>query len=316
MNRKTAVSAIEAWFSRLPIHTDGLPARGSVAAGLVILERLKTEFTLKVDDHRAKGGAQIKGLTASAVRSILTRHGENRPFVKEGGRTNRGTPWVAESLMDAIAPLRLGSLTEGERVQVLDACQTWLAEKVQDYFNRKRVEFVFDPRLTTYANIRRILRAAKDVGKLSSVAQYLVGAKLQLRFPHLEVANELASSSDDSTGREGDFEIGDTAFHITIAPGIAVVEKCQVNLSRGLRAFLLVPEVAVLAARDLVLYACEDQVAVMSIESFVSANIEELSEFSQEKRKSEFRQLLELYNDRVVGIETDLSLLIEIPPNL
>jgi transposase-like protein len=180
----------------------------------------------------------------------------------------------------------------------------------------ERIAVLFDAQLTASANVQRILDAARVVGKLSSVAQYPVGAKLQLRFPHLNVANELASSADDSTGRAGDFEVGDTVFHITVSPGVAVVAKCQQNLSHGRQAYLLVPDSAVLAAREHVEYACAGRVTVTSIEGFVSANLDELSEFRRAEFVSGFRRLLELYNDRVDQIETDKSLLFEIPPNL
>jgi len=58
------------------------------------------------------------------------------------------------------------------------------------------------------------------------------------------------------------------------------------------------------------------KVGFFSIESFVGQNIEEMGEFSIPKVAKGFLKLLEKYNERVSDIETDLSLLIEIPSNL
>jgi hypothetical protein len=318
MNSALPVDVIQLWFQQLPSfsHTAGLPARGSLAAGLVILERLKTDYSLDIDTHRAKGGAQLQGLNPSAVKKIQERFGEFRPLLKEGGRTNRGTPLAAQSLLDALKPLQLELLTAKERVEILDSLQAWLVGKVSEYFNRRRIEVEFDAQLTTWANIRNVLAAATAVGKASSVAQYLVGAKLQLRFPELKIENQLASAADDPTGRSGDFEVGDTVFHVTISPGIGVAEKCRTNLAAGKRAVLLVPDTAVLPARNYVENACGDRVFVISVETFVASNLEELSVFKRSEMIGGYRRLLELYNMRVDAIELDKSVMIEIPPNL
>jgi len=54
----------------------------------------------------------------------------------------------------------------------------------------------------------------------------------------------------------------------------------------------------------------------MSIESFVSQNIEELSDFAGDKVSQNIKLLLEKYNERVAEVETDLSLQIRIPAAL
>ena len=49
------------------------------------------------------------------------------------------------------------------------------------------------------------------------------------------------------------------------------------------------------------------------IESFVSQNVEELSEFASEKVSQNMRLLLATYNERISRVELDLSLQIRIP---
>lgn len=58
------------------------------------------------------------------------------------------------------------------------------------------------------------------------------------------------------------------------------------------------------------------RVSVESIESFVSQNIEELSDFAGDKVSQNIKLLLEKYNERVAEVETDLSLQIRIPAAL
>jgi len=55
---------------------------------------------------------------------------------------------------------------------------------------------------------------------------------------------------------------------------------------------------------------------VVSIETFVSQNLEELSVFTTKGLVSGFRRLLETYNERVDRVETDKSMMIDIPRNL
>lgn len=114
----------------------------------------------------------------------------------------------------------------------------------------------------------------------------------------------------------GDFEIGSTAFHVTVAPMPELFAKCKDNLERGLRVYMLVPETQVVGTRQNSEMLAAGRIAVESIESFIATNIDELSEFDGDNLKSGFRRLLERYNERVGGVELDKSLLIEILSNL
>ena len=304
------------WFASLAVVSGDLPARGSVAACLVVLEHLRTRFVLQLDAHRAKGGAQIQGLSRGALKPILARHGETRNFLGEGGRTNRGTPAAVASMLELLSCMGLGDAEQARRIAVINALQAFLVAKVIAYHERKRLNFTYDAALSTRAMICRLLAEADAVGKAAPVAQYLVGAKLKLRFPDIEVSNDRCAAADASSGRHGDFLIGSTAFHVTISPSPGHFEKCRKNLDAGKRVFLLVPEKHLVGARQNAELIAVDRVAVESIESFVGTNIEELSHFGREPVTGEFRQLLKIYNERVGAIESDRSLLIDIPPNL
>ena len=139
---------------------------------------------------------------------------------------------------------------------------------------------------------------------------------MQLRFPEIEVSNEGGSTADMQTQRPGDFLVGDTAFHVTVAPMLPVYEKCKYNISQGYKPFILVPDSKLIGARQIAEQVSLQQIGVESIESFVSQNINEISSFNKKDLTSSFKKLVTIYNHRVNEVETDKSLMIELPSNL
>ncbi len=318
-NTKQVLDVLRDWWKALPIikQNNGLPARATLAGALVVLDRLQSNYLLDLEAHTAKGGAQIAGLGRSKTSGILARFGENRPFLEEGGRTNRGTPTNIRALLEALEPLHLDTLSQVDRNAILVEMQRWLVvEKVSEYFSRKRVKFDFIPDQTAWQTVHNILAAAKLVSKEGQVAQYLVGAKLALRFPDVTVRNDLYSTSDVQSGLPGDFVLSSTVFHVTVSPMPAHYDKCRANVQAGYDVYLLVPDRLVVGARQNTEGLLPGRISVQSLESFISQNLEELSHFARSERAAGFRTLLQTYNARVDAIETDKSLLIEIPHNL
>jgi hypothetical protein len=305
------------WYESLNfVKANNGPANGSIATALVVLNRLQENFDLNFDSHVANGGVQIKGASGAAVAAILKSFGEVRPFAKEGGRTNRGGPSEVKSLLKTIEILHLHLLSELERKWTLHAMQQYLVERVGDFHNRQKIKLLFNPTLSTWHIIHNLLLNAIHEGKAGYVAQHLIGAKLQLRFPDIEISNESASTADMQTNRPGDFLIGHTAFHVTMAPMPAVFEKCRHNLSQGYKPFLLVPDGKLIGTRQNAEQISEQQIAVESIESFVSQNIDEISNFDKAFLTKSIKELINIYNRRVDSVETDKSLMIELPSNL
>jgi hypothetical protein len=306
------------WDSLAPVkQNNNLPAKGTVAGALVVLERLKNQYVLDINQHRSsRGQSQIIGLGKASVRKILERFGEMRTFLEEGGRTNRGLAGDLARLLDALKPARLDRLPVDERNAVLSDIQGFLAGKVGEYFSRERVKFVYSPTQTAWQAVRDILDSARAVGKEGPVAQYLIGAKLALRFPDFDVRNDSASTQDEVSGSPGDFLVNDTTFHVTVAPNPGHYEKCRRNLEAGYGVYLLVPDRVLIGARQNTEQLAPGQISTQSIESFVSQNIEELAEFARGEIVSGFRRLLDKYNERVDAVEADKSMLIEIPRTL
>jgi Domain of unknown function (DUF4928) len=305
------------WYESLSnVKANNGPANGSIAIALVVLNRLMADYNIDFKSQVADGGMQIKGASGKAVADILKSFGEERPFAKEGGRTNRGGPYEVQSLLNSLESLHLEKYEIEMRNEILKQMQLFLVKRVQDYHNRQKLKLTFNPTLTTWHIVNNLLLLAASEGKAGFVAQHLVGAKLQLRFKGIVISNESASTADMQTNRPGDFLIGSTAFHVTVAPMQPVFEKCKHNISQGLTPFLLVPDNKLIGTRQNAEQTSEHQIAVESIESFVSQNINEISVFDKGNLILNIRELIDIYNRRVDDVETDKSLMIELPSNL
>jgi len=221
-----------------------------------------------------------------------------------------------EALLAALKAFELDKMPGAKCEIVIESCQLFLVHQILEFHRKKKIKIIFDPTQTTRDHIRQILEKAKERNQSGQVAQYLVGAKLALRFPDIEISNDSYSTADQQLGRPGDFLVGDTAFHVTMTPMDKVYDRCKKNAEQGLRAYLLVPDDHVQSARRRAKDEVPGRVAVESIESFVGQNVEEMAAFSQGELNAKVFGLLVAYNERVNAIEVDKSVMIEIPRNL
>lgn len=313
-----AIRLLDDWYATLPLFKDGLPSRGTITGALVVLGRLRASFDLRIGAHvTRRGQSQIIGLSAASVRGVLAEFGETRTISAVGGRSNRGLRGAISHLLKRLGELHLEELRDVDRAELLGGLQRHVVrDYVARYFAVKRVKAKFDQGTATRKLILRIVDDARKSGKAGAVAQYLVGAKLALLYPKKTIANQRASTADLQTGRSGDFEIGTTAFHITTAPMPEVFVKCNQNLEDGMRVYLLVPDEHLEGARQNSELLTGGRVAVESIETFIGTNVDELAHFEHAKLMGGFRSLLDKYNERVREVESDPSMLIEIPKNL
>lgn len=313
INAEQYIGIIQEWWDSFPLRSQ---TRGNIAGGLVILENLRSEFTLDIERHKAAGSDQLRNATGPNVRNILARFGENRILLREGGRTNRGLMRNLAPLLISLASSDIEKLDDTELTVAIDAMQAFLVKRARDIFNADWISFDYSSGVSSMEVVERILVAARARHKAGEVAEYLVGAKLALRFPAYEVGNSAASSADVQREEHGDFQINDSVFHVTVSPSRGHYDKCKNNLANGLRVFLLVPEERLIGARQSIETEIGNGVSVLSIESFVSQNIEELGEFAGDRVAQSLKDLLEKYNERVAAVETDLSLRITVPASM
>lgn len=309
-----ALGTLKQWFDSHRPSPNEEPNTYVMCAGLAVLERMRGAYPLHRADYVTPGN-QVK-TSGSLIQSILAKNGEERRFTREGGRTTRATVPAAEGLAAGLnESVALARLSDDDRGQVIDELQRWLVERVRDYLDRQAIEVEVNLGKPAPQIVSDILEAAG--AKSGAVAQHLVGAKLAVRYPDLEIENFSYTTADQQLGRPGDFVVGDTAFHVTVAPMPPVLSKCEENLRNGFRSTLLVPDSRIQAARQMAeAIGVQDRVGIVSVESFVGQNIEELGGFGRGGLAEGFRAVLNKYNERVEAVEADRSLLIRVPANL
>lgn len=309
----------QSWYSTLtPLKQHGgLPAKGTVAAALVVLERLRDIPSLDIRDHLARGGAQIAGLTPSALKNILSRHGEKRSFSREGGRTNRGNNAPVEMMLKSLRAHGFDKLSDSDQINGIDSIQGLIVRKIADYFALDKITFSYSSDTPIEKLIHEIVSFAAGRGQDGPVAQHLVGAKLVLRFPDIEISNYSYSAADVQSKRSGDFQVGDTAFHVTVSPGPVLLEKCAENVQNGMNVVVIVPTNKHANANT---HASDAQLAnaisISVLESFVGQNISEIGGYNKLNMSHSLSELLQVYNNRVSEVESDQSMQIEIPKSL
>ncbi|MFD8596352.1 DUF4928 family protein [Kitasatospora sp. NPDC059646] len=311
------------WYEARRDPKGGTVHTNVMCAGLYVTEFLADAFPLLPDHYRTK--SQVKGAGGAQAAKLLAEHGEHRKFRSEGGRTSRATLDHAQQIVDLLNAegdaLGVGSLTVLERGALAALLQKWFVDRArEDFFNRLRIEVPIDPSRPVRNTVADLLEAASKRGGTAAgaVAQHLVGAKLKLRFPDREINVESYTTADSQTGRAGDYQIGDTAIHVTMAPGSRVFEeRCAENLRQGYLARVLVPDAALAAAvQNARIAGVGDLVAIQSIEDYVGTTVEEIGGMEQGGVRVQLRRLLEEYNARIDQAESDASLKIEIPENL
>ena len=313
---EAAYSGLTGWYQNVATQRDGFAPKGTIGGALVVLERLRDAPALEINEHTAPGGSQIAGVGGAAVKQILARYGETRPFLSEGGRTNRGLRGSIEQLLKALAESGFGEVGNHARLSVIDDMQKFLVSEVGRWHGAQRLAPKYDASQPIWYFVQDLLVLARERGADGPVAEYLVGAKLQLRFPNREIRNTSYSTADTQPGVFGDFDVEDTVFHVTVSPMPALFDKCKENLRDGKAVYIVTPfgDVAgtVLAARE----RKTGPIVVASVEGFVSQNLDEMSEFTADQSKTQLKALLKAYNKRVDKVETDRSLLIELPKNI
>lgn len=303
--------------------TDGEVNPGVISTGLVVTGHIRQGFPLT--ESKVASKAQIKGLGGPAVARILARHGENRKFLSEGGRTSRGSRprgvELASLYTETLTDLQMVDLDENQLEALAEAGQEWFVERLRvEYYSKQRVKAEIFPDQPISMAIEALLAAGDEKGgnTAGAVAQHLVGAKLSMRFPNEAIGLDSYTTADLQTSREGDFTVGDTAFHVTMRPTQNLMDnRCRANISNGYRPVVLVPEKLTEAANQLAdLASLSNKVSVIGIERFIGLNVEEMGVFRSSEIRSGLRTLLEMYNERIKISESDLSLQIEIPSNL
>lgn len=274
---------------------------------------------IPIDDSRlySEGKSQVRGLSGSTIAKILEQHGEVRLFTREGGRTSRGTIHLAVSFRNAINDVNPYPREGLDTNHISFLLEDFFKDCVRiDYFDKQRITVDIETTKPVSSIISDILDAAAERSDKPTgvVLQHLIGAKLQLRFPEIEIGLDRANAADMQTDREGDFQVGTTAFHVTTAPMEKLISRCVENKRSGYRPVILTLESKVLAARQMAEnVGMSEQISVQASEMFIGTNIEEIAIYDGDKIREGVARLIRTYNERIENIEIDKSLMIDEP---
>jgi hypothetical protein len=236
-------------------------------------------------------------IPSSYLKEVTTRQGH-----QDGQRLFEQLEW-GETLIE---------MPEDEREELLLELVEGLRSLANEWLKRQNLKLDIDRRQapTTWVNI--IVENAK--GRSGGVVeQQLVGAKLARRFKGMDIPNHPVHAGDRQTERAGDFAISQLVYHVTSTPSRDVLHKCTKNVRAGLHPILLVPREQENKARILAQDERIDrELTIISIEDFVALNIIELATEESKDFFSVLKEIVEIYNKRLLEVETDLSLRIEV----
>lgn len=285
--------------------------KGSLAA-ILQLNRFFSMDSLPINsaDYHTEKEGQVKGISKDNCQKILAEYGIKRLLAAEGGRTSRGTM----ALMHDYA--QLINRIQPTKTQFAEIERYWI-KQIQAFFVGKPFKLDSDSSLSVSATIGNLLLQAEQRQKenpgtmyVGILLQHLVAAKLAIVAP--EVAINGASVADNPTGRDGDFNVGDTAIHCTTAPASLLMEKCQRNIEAGLRPIIVTVRERAQTAWSLASdVGFADRLEVWDIQSFLSSNIHEHGNFTSASRRETLADLIDTYNRIIDEHESDPSLHIE-----
>ncbi|MGH9534584.1 MAG: DUF4928 family protein [Terriglobales bacterium] len=297
----------------------GFASRSAVALALVVTSRARGDgLPLEPSALLTPGGGQVAGQTMAAVQRVLRRHGISAVLATEGGRTSQGS--VAR--MRAYSAF-LNSLGPGAD---LASAEAFWAGRARRLIARAAAPAPLRLRLPPNGGVRAavrslILEAKKRQRRVhglqyaGAVLQHLVGAKLQCALPEQQFEHHGFSGSGSPGSRAGDFEIGDVAIHVTMAPGDSLIARCRENIEAGLQPVIITVGDGTAVATGLARQAeLGERVDVLDAEQFVAINVYKLGRFTGEGRRASLGDIISRYNAIVAEHETDPSLKIELRP--
>jgi hypothetical protein len=280
-----------------------------VAIGIIVFDHMRQGVPVFRERVVSPGG-EVKG-ARSGLRTTLQLYGIPQNYLKEvttrqghqdGQRLFEAFDWGA--LLTPLAETQRDALL----VELIDKLKTHAAA----WLNRQNLKLALDRRESPTAWVETIIESAKSLSG-GVVEQHLVGAKLERRHRDVDVPNHPAHAADWQTARSGDFSIKGIVYHVTAMPSRGVIERCIENIKAGLKPVLLVPSETEYRAKALAQEEkIEKSLSIVSIEDFVALNIIELAIDGDKDFFGVLQEIIDIYNNRLAAVETDLSLKIDV----
>jgi len=297
---------VDRWLD--PLRRAGSVPRETVVVGLFILDSLR-EWCPVVPSEAVSASGKIVGADAG-WHALAAKYGLAAPDIGQ-------ISWQAhEAGQRLLQELDYGNVFAGLGPEARDAILLegidLLLDEARAWLARQNLKVLCSRQASPAAWLKSILDEAQGRSG-GRVEQHLVGAKLSRAHPNIEIPVHPGTAADAQTGRAGDFQVGTTVYHVTAAPGEAVVRKAVSNYRSGLHPVLLVPAKDRERATLLVdLQKMAGLITVLAIEDFFSVNILEMSQGERGDFLKTLLRIIEEYNRRVDQAETDKSLRIDV----
>lgn len=279
-----------------------VPAR--LQAGLALLERLRETPSLKLDDHlaRAKSGLVSHETFGNKAHARLGLALVNK---NHGRRSSNLQDW-GQPLLDILKSKGFRKACETDRLALIESAQQIFGKQLRSILEQEPLQVQIRGR-SAESVVSDVLDQAESKGKCGDVAQYLVGAKLRLRFKR-DIAVRPVNKGDrkyrsDENARAGDFELSDSMIEVAVGlPDEKHLSQIVEALdSHNLEVWLLTRshrvDVWKAELRQMLGLPELRRVVVAAIEAFVGQNVSELGEFSSKGKEHQFSALFSIYND-------------------
>lgn len=275
---------------------------GRVQASLVLLERLRKQPSLRLVDHETgQSKAGIKSHETLA-KQWQTRYEVPAINSNSGRRASNLQSW-GQPLLDLLG--KSGFDLAQRRAGIIDQWQNDLVSLLRSVLEAKPIIAITRGR-SEESIISGVLDDAAHRGLAGQVAQYLVGAKLMLKYPDLPIPKHPFNKGDrrhlgDKKARIADFDIANTAIEVAVGPCddkhveqiIAALRNPDIVFRLLVRSARLRIWTDELALRENIRH---ERLVVTSIESFVGQNISEIARFDSKASRTTLNTLIDIYN--------------------
>ena len=291
-----------------------LKSKGALSVALVMTRTAQVNgLPLDKKELVTEGRGQVKGLGGEAVQKILAEHGITRLLAREGGRTSRGSMGNMQDYVFLLNDLQQRGEADLKQIEL------WWIQCVKNYFAAFPLKLKLDAGASLRASIDSLFheaekRQVESTGTMvvGAMMQHLVGAKLEVLYPEMELKHHGFSVADAPTQRPGDFILNGCAIHVTTTPTERLLEKCRENIDQGLSVLIITSPKGIVSVENLVESSpLAGRIDALDIRQFLVGNVMEWAKFSVVDRRDVIGQLLIKYNEIIEACETDPSLKIE-----
>ncbi len=292
-----------------------VPAR--LQSVLALLERLREHPSLTLGDHFASEGSSGLRSHETYGKAAHDRLQLDPVNSTHGRRSSHLTAW-GQALLDVLREQQFEDAARRE--SLISSAQSEIAAALNSYMHSQPLRVKLRGR-SAEGVIRELIDQADEKGKGGDVAQYLVGAKLELRLG-TDVAAHAANLADRHPARDcgeglGDFEVGDCVIEVALGyPDEKHLEQIfEAVETNGREVWILTRHQRVESWRKEIStlgVAIAARTVVAAIDAFVGQNITELGAFASAGKHQNIRSLIDIYNRRmrsigVAGLAIDLT---------